>query len=164
MHPCRTLSSPRQPSFADISFDLPPSSPVAGVEGRVVLGVRPTDFEHGATAEQELPRVRVKADVVEDLGSESHVIFTIDAPRVTAEAVRAATSTARTRAGSPARPWRSSPLVRREAPCRVRAEVELLLPIYRRLRPSDPATAWRWATRPKPAKQNLAEIFTLLFP
>ena len=30
-------------------------------EGRVVLGVRPTDFEHGATAEAELPRVRVKA-------------------------------------------------------------------------------------------------------
>jgi multiple sugar transport system ATP-binding protein len=57
----------------------------------VVLGVRPTDFEHGATAEAELPRVRVKADVVEDLGSESHVIFSIDAPRVTAEAVRAAT-------------------------------------------------------------------------
>ena len=77
-------------SFADYSFDLPAASPAAGVQGRVVLGIRPTDFEHGATAEHELPRVRVKADVVEDLGSESHVIFTIDAPRVTAEAVRAA--------------------------------------------------------------------------
>jgi multiple sugar transport system ATP-binding protein len=78
-------------SFAGYSFDLPASSPAAGVQGRVVLGVRPTDFEHGATAEAELPRVRVKADVVEDLGSESHVIFSIDAPPVTAEAVRAAT-------------------------------------------------------------------------
>jgi multiple sugar transport system ATP-binding protein len=78
-------------SFAGYSFDLPASSPGAGFQGRVVLGVRPTDFEHGPTAESELPRVRVKADVVEDLGSESHVIFTIDAPRVTAEAVRAAT-------------------------------------------------------------------------
>jgi multiple sugar transport system ATP-binding protein len=78
-------------SFAGYSFDLPASSPAVGVQGRVVLGVRPTDFEHGATAEAELPRVRVKADVVEDLGSESHVIFTIDAPPVTAEAVRAAT-------------------------------------------------------------------------
>lgn len=29
--------------------------------------------------------------MVEDLGSEHHVIFTLDAPRVTAEAVRAAT-------------------------------------------------------------------------
>src|SRR6185436_7205564 len=54
------------------------------------LGIRPTDFEHGTTAEPGLPRVRVKPDVVEDLGSEHHVIFTLDAPRVTAEAVRAA--------------------------------------------------------------------------
>src|SRR5580765_3502888 len=38
----------------------------------------------------DLPRLRVKPDVVEDLGSECHVIFTLDAPRVTAEAVRAA--------------------------------------------------------------------------
>jgi multiple sugar transport system ATP-binding protein len=81
-------------SFAGFSFDLPPSSPAGGVEGRVVLGIRPTDFEHGATAEAELPRVTVTPDVVEDLGSESHVVFTIDAPRVTAEAVRAATENA----------------------------------------------------------------------
>ena len=32
----------------------------------------------------------MRPDVVEDLGAESHVIFTIDAPRVSAEAVRAA--------------------------------------------------------------------------
>jgi multiple sugar transport system ATP-binding protein len=56
----------------------------------VILGVRPTDFEHAAAAEADLPRLRVKPDVVEDLGSERHVIFTLDAPRVTAEAVRAA--------------------------------------------------------------------------
>jgi multiple sugar transport system ATP-binding protein len=77
-------------SFADISFDVPESSPAAGFTGRLILGIRPTDFEHGATAEAALPRVRVKPDVVEDLGSEHHVIFTLDAPRVTAEAVRAA--------------------------------------------------------------------------
>jgi len=77
-------------SFADVSFDLPESSPAAGVQGRLILGIRPTDFEHGATAKPELPRLRVRPDVVEDLGSEYHVIFTLDAPRVTAEAVRAA--------------------------------------------------------------------------
>jgi multiple sugar transport system ATP-binding protein len=77
-------------SFADISFDLPESSPAARVEGPVILGVRPTEFEHSSTAKAELPRIRVKPDVVEDLGSELHVIFTLDAPRVTAEAVRAA--------------------------------------------------------------------------
>ena len=57
---------------------------------RVILGIRPTDFKDGASAEPSLPRMRVHATIVEDLGSESHVIFTIDAPRVVAEAVRAA--------------------------------------------------------------------------
>src|SRR5213076_788791 len=48
-------------------------------------------FEHGASADPGLPRVHVSPDVVEDLGSEHHVIFTLDAPRVSVEAVRAAT-------------------------------------------------------------------------
>jgi multiple sugar transport system ATP-binding protein len=77
--------------FAGFALALPDSSPAAGRSGRVILGVRPTDFEHGVTAEAELPRLHVRPDVVEDLGSESHVIFTIDSPRVSAEAVRAAT-------------------------------------------------------------------------
>jgi multiple sugar transport system ATP-binding protein len=77
-------------SFADISFDLPSATRAAGLQRHVILGVRPTDFEHAAAAEADLPRLRVKPDVVEDLGSERHVIFTLDAPRVTAEAVRAA--------------------------------------------------------------------------
>ncbi len=77
-------------SFADISFDLPASSPAAGLHGRVILGIRPTDFEQSSSAAPDLPRVRVKPDVVEDLGSEYHVIFTLDAPRVSADAVRAA--------------------------------------------------------------------------
>ena len=84
----------RRLSFADVSFDLPESSPAAGVQGRLILGIRPTDFEHGATAKAEYPRLHVRPDVVEDLGSENHVIFTLDAPQVTAEAVRAASDTA----------------------------------------------------------------------
>ena len=56
----------------------------------MILGIRPTDFELGTPATPDLPRLRVKPDVIEDLGSESHLIFTIDAPRVSAEAVRAA--------------------------------------------------------------------------
>ena len=39
-------------SFAGTSFDLPESSPAAGVQGHLILGIRPTDFEHGATAER----------------------------------------------------------------------------------------------------------------
>ncbi|MFL5955657.1 MAG: ABC transporter ATP-binding protein [Gaiellaceae bacterium] len=77
-------------SFADISFELPESSPAKRYVGKLIVGIRPTDFEHGAVADASLPRVRVKPDVVEDLGSEHHVIFTLDAPQVTVEAVRAA--------------------------------------------------------------------------
>jgi multiple sugar transport system ATP-binding protein len=80
--------------FAGFTLALPDSSPAAGRTGHVILGIRPTDFEHGTSAEPELPRMLVRPDVVEDLGSESHVIFTIDAPRVSAEAVRAATEAA----------------------------------------------------------------------
>jgi multiple sugar transport system ATP-binding protein len=77
--------------FADIELPLPGGSPLAGQARRVILGIRPSDFEHGSTAERELPRIRVRPNVVEELGSESHVIFTVDAPVVTADAVRAAT-------------------------------------------------------------------------
>jgi multiple sugar transport system ATP-binding protein len=57
----------------------------------VILGVRPTDFEAaGPATDPGLPRLRVKVDVVEKLGSESHLIFAVDAPRISAEAVRAA--------------------------------------------------------------------------
>jgi multiple sugar transport system ATP-binding protein len=80
--------------FADFNVPLPASSPLAGLGRRVILGIRPTDFEHAASAEPDLPRMRVQADVVEDLGAETHVVFTINAPRVSAEAVRAATEAA----------------------------------------------------------------------
>jgi multiple sugar transport system ATP-binding protein len=61
--------------------------------GRVLVGIRPTDFEHAATADAALPRIRIRAGVVEELGAESHVLFHVDAPQVTAEAVRAAAET-----------------------------------------------------------------------
>jgi multiple sugar transport system ATP-binding protein len=79
--------------FAGYDMELPPGSPVAGLDRRVILGIRPTDFEHAATAEDGLPRLSVRADVVEELGAETHVIFTVDAPEVSTEAVRAATET-----------------------------------------------------------------------
>ncbi|MDX6375783.1 MAG: multiple sugar transport system ATP-binding protein [Gaiellaceae bacterium] len=77
--------------FGSDTLALPPSSPMVGASRRVILGMRPTDFEHAAGADPALPRMRVKADVVEELGAETHIIFAVDAPRVSAEAVRAAT-------------------------------------------------------------------------
>ena len=55
---------------------------------RVIVGVRPTDFRESADADPSLPRLRVRASLVEDLGAESHVMFSLDAPRVVAEALK----------------------------------------------------------------------------
>ena len=77
-------------SFADVSLALPESSPLAGLDRNVILGMRPTSFEHPTTSNLDFPRLRVRPDVVEDLGPEYHVVFTVDAPRVSADAVRAA--------------------------------------------------------------------------
>jgi multiple sugar transport system ATP-binding protein len=48
----------------------------------VILGIRPSDFEDAELADPGWARMPVKADVTEKLGSEIHVIFTIDAPIV----------------------------------------------------------------------------------
>jgi multiple sugar transport system ATP-binding protein len=76
--------------FAGIDLPLPGGSPLAGEQRRVLLGLRPSDFEHAAGADAGWPRIRVKPDVVEQLGSETLLIFGIDAPPVMADAVRAA--------------------------------------------------------------------------
>jgi multiple sugar transport system ATP-binding protein len=56
---------------------------LAGYLGReVILGVRPSDFEDATTADPAWPRITVTAGVTEELGSEIHVLFTIDAPPV----------------------------------------------------------------------------------
>jgi multiple sugar transport system ATP-binding protein len=75
--------------FAGHSLPLANGSPVAGQERRVIVGLRPSDLELAAR-EPSLPRLRVEALVVERLGSESNVIFPVDAPRVDTEATRAA--------------------------------------------------------------------------
>jgi multiple sugar transport system ATP-binding protein len=49
---------------------------------KVMLGVRPSDFEDALLADSSWARMSVRADVTEELGSEIHVIFTIDAPPV----------------------------------------------------------------------------------
>jgi multiple sugar transport system ATP-binding protein len=48
----------------------------------VILGIRPSNFEDAELADPGWARMPVKADVTEKLGSEIHVIFTIDAPIV----------------------------------------------------------------------------------
>jgi multiple sugar transport system ATP-binding protein len=60
---------------------------------RLVLGIRPHDFEDAEVWKSHLPTIEVKADVTEELGSEVHVIFTVDAPPVVTEHTIAAIDT-----------------------------------------------------------------------
>jgi multiple sugar transport system ATP-binding protein len=56
---------------------------LSGYLGRqVILGIRPSDFEDARLADQEWATITATADVTEALGSEVHVIFTMDAPPV----------------------------------------------------------------------------------
>ena len=48
----------------------------------LILGIRPSDFEDAELADPEWARMPVTAGVTEDLGSEIHVLFTLDAPQV----------------------------------------------------------------------------------
>jgi multiple sugar transport system ATP-binding protein len=56
--------------------------------GTVVLGIRPESFEDAAYADSSLPQLDADVAVLEDLGSDAHVIFPVDAPRIEAEDLR----------------------------------------------------------------------------
>jgi multiple sugar transport system ATP-binding protein len=58
--------------------------------GRVIAGIRPEAFEDDAFAERSLPRIDVKVEVVEELGADTHVLFSVAAPRVDVSEVREA--------------------------------------------------------------------------
>jgi multiple sugar transport system ATP-binding protein len=58
-----------QVSFADVSFQLPETSPALHHTGRLIVGIRPTDFEHGESADSDILVFTSAPDVVEDLGS-----------------------------------------------------------------------------------------------
>ena len=47
---------------------------------RIVLGIRPESFEDARFADPSLPQLGVKVDALEDLGSDAHVVFRVDAP------------------------------------------------------------------------------------
>jgi multiple sugar transport system ATP-binding protein len=57
---------------------------------RVILGIRPEMFEDAAFAASGLPQLDVEVSVLEELGSDVHVIFPVEAPRVDVSEVRAA--------------------------------------------------------------------------
>ncbi len=66
--------------FGGYTIPLPPGSAVPA--GRVIAGLRPEVFEDGAHADPSLPRLDVRVEVVEELGADTHVMFTVAAPPV----------------------------------------------------------------------------------
>jgi multiple sugar transport system ATP-binding protein len=63
--------------------------PARGSPRRVVLGIRPESFEDAAFATRGLPVLDVEIAVLEELGSDAHVFFPVDAPHITHEAIEA---------------------------------------------------------------------------
>jgi multiple sugar transport system ATP-binding protein len=57
----------------------------------VILGIRPSDFEDASIADPAWARITVTADVTEELGSEIHVIFALNAPPVRQASIADAT-------------------------------------------------------------------------
>jgi multiple sugar transport system ATP-binding protein len=68
-------------------FRVPLAAPPA--RDRVVLGIRPESFEDAAFA-PGLPTIRVEVAVLEELGSDAHLFFYVDAPPMTAEVLESA--------------------------------------------------------------------------
>jgi multiple sugar transport system ATP-binding protein len=64
--------------------------PAGGFE-RLVLGIRPEAFEDAAFADPSLPQIEVTPTVIEELGSDVHAIFPVDAAPVELDDVKHAT-------------------------------------------------------------------------
>jgi multiple sugar transport system ATP-binding protein len=60
----------------------------APARGRLILGIRPEAFRLGPAG--GLPTIPVRVEVVEELGSDTHVFFHVDAPPMTVEVLEAA--------------------------------------------------------------------------
>jgi multiple sugar transport system ATP-binding protein len=65
------LDRARRPRFAE--------------DGRVVVGIRPETFESAEFANPGLPQIEVDVEVLEELGSDAHVFFSVDADQVVIE-------------------------------------------------------------------------------
>jgi multiple sugar transport system ATP-binding protein len=82
--------------FADYKLPVPSEVLAArrGLEGFVgrslIVGVRPSDFEDAAFAQQQgLPRMKVQVVISEELGSEVNIIFPVNSPPVQHEVMLA---------------------------------------------------------------------------
>ena len=72
--------------FGQYAVPVPAPPP----RSRVILGIRPEGFEDARFA-PGLPTIEAQVEVVEDLGSDTHLFFHVDAPPMTAEVLESAT-------------------------------------------------------------------------
>ena len=81
-------------SFAGFTLPVPTERDLGQYEGRsVIVGLRPSDFEDTEVWHRDgLPVIEAVPDVTEELGTEIHVIFSIDAPPVVTDDTTAAQS------------------------------------------------------------------------
>jgi multiple sugar transport system ATP-binding protein len=75
-------------AFGGYRIPLPAAVREYVPDGRAIVGARPEAFEDAAFADASLPQIDVEVAVVEELGSDTHVIFPVDAPRVETDAVQ----------------------------------------------------------------------------
>jgi multiple sugar transport system ATP-binding protein len=77
--------------FADYRLPLARDHrPQVAPGSRIILGIRPEDFEDSDYSDRDLPHLDVEVSVVEELGSESQVVFAVNAPRVDVDALQGA--------------------------------------------------------------------------
>ena len=69
--------------FGGFQLELGASHP--GVDGRVIVGIRPEHLQDAAFAEHGLPEIEVEVAVYEDLGSDAHLIFAVEGALDTAD-------------------------------------------------------------------------------
>jgi multiple sugar transport system ATP-binding protein len=75
-------------AFGQFRVPLDSSRRPTPIGDRIVLGIRPEAFEDAATARAGLPTIEVTPVVVEELGSDEHVFFSVEAPKMATEAAR----------------------------------------------------------------------------
>jgi multiple sugar transport system ATP-binding protein len=86
-------------TFAGYRLPVPPSVFEAkpGLDSyigrKVIMGIRPSDFEDASLGDASWAKLPITVGVTELLGTEIHVIFTIDAPPVEHSAITSATET-----------------------------------------------------------------------
>jgi multiple sugar transport system ATP-binding protein len=116
----------------------------AGLPERVVLGIRPEAFEDASFA-SGLPQIAVTVEVLEELGSDAHVFFHVDAPPITAEIVETGTTE-----GLPDTRSLFTARVDARTPAHVGQTIDLAVDA-RRFHFFDPATGARLETHAAPA-------------